>query len=169
MRRAASWRSPKTKVKSSGIEGRGLYAEKPIRNGEIVSIRGGHILTRRLLSRQCKPPGYWGYPVADGVVLGPLTKAETQSVMMFLNHSCEPNVGIQGQIVFVAMRNIRPGEELSIDYAMFGGDPKPMQCRCGAAACRRTVTRSDWKLKTLQAKYRGYFSWQVMQWIAGST
>jgi len=37
---------------------------------------------------------------------------------MFLNHSCEPNVGILGQIIFVAMRNIDSGEELTIDYAL---------------------------------------------------
>lgn len=34
---------------------------------------------------------------------------------MFLNHACEPNVGIQGQIVFVAMRNVAAGEELTLD------------------------------------------------------
>jgi SET domain-containing protein len=169
MMQAASWRFPKTRVRTSGIQGRGLFAVKPIREREIVSIRGGHILTRRLMSQRRKPPGYWGYPIADGVVLGPLTKAETQSVMMFLNHSCEPNIGIQGQIVFVAMRNIRPGEELSIDYAMFGGDPKSMRCRCGAPACRKIIVPSDWKRKTLQAKYGSYFSWQVMQWIANRT
>jgi hypothetical protein len=78
--------------------------------------------------------------------------------MMFLNHSCAPNVGIQGQILFVAMRNIRAGEELTIDYAMFGGDPKPMRCDCKAAACRGVITSGDWRRKDLQRKYRGYFS-----------
>jgi len=39
-----------------------------------------------------KPDGYWGYPIADEMVLGPLNTQEVESVMMFLNHSCEPNV-----------------------------------------------------------------------------
>jgi SET domain-containing protein len=155
---AASYRSPKTEVRRSGTHGRGLFAAKPIRKGEIVSIRGGHILPRHLPARLRKPSGYWGYPIADGFVLGPLTKRETEAVMMFLNHSCEPNVGIRGQILFVAMRAIRRGEELTIDYAMFGGDPKPMRCACGAAACRGVITPADWRRKDLQRKYRGYFS-----------
>src|SRR6185369_14167293 len=96
---AASYRSPKTKVRSSGTHGRGLFAARAIRTGEIVSIRGGHILDRRAQARPRKPAGYWGYPIADGFVLGPLTRRETESVMMFLNHSCEPNVGIQGQVL----------------------------------------------------------------------
>jgi uncharacterized protein len=153
-----SYRSPKTEVRSSGTHGRGLFAAKPIRKGEIVSIRGGHILDRHAQARRRKPAGYWGYPIADGFVLAPLTARETQTVMMFLNHSCQPNVGIQGQIVFVAMRNIRPGEELTIDYAMFGGDPKPMRCQCNAASCRGVVTAADWRRKDLQRRYRGYFS-----------
>ena len=155
---AASYRSPKTVVRGSGTHGRGLFARKAIRKGELVSIRGGHILSRATLKGRRRPAGYWGYPIADGFVLGPLTKRETESVMMFLNHSCAPNVGIQGQILFVAMRNIRAGEELTIDYAMFGGDPKPMRCHCQASACRGVITAADWRRKDLQRKYRGYFS-----------
>ena len=155
---AASYRSPKTIVRRSGTHGRGLFARKAIREGEIVSIRGGHILPAGPLKGRRKPPGYWGYPIAEGFVLGPLTRRETESVMMFLNHSCAPNVGILGQIVFVAMRGIRAGEELTIDYAMFGADAKRMRCGCGAATCRGVVTAADWRRKDLQRKYAGYFS-----------
>jgi hypothetical protein len=66
---AASYRSPKTDVRPSGTHGRGLYAAKTIRKGEVVSIRGGHILPRRLPPEQRKPRGYWGYPIADGFIL----------------------------------------------------------------------------------------------------
>jgi hypothetical protein len=40
-------------------------------------------------------------------------------VMLFINHSCDPNVGFAGDIVLVAMRDIRQGEELTADYALF--------------------------------------------------
>lgn len=155
---AASYRSPKTVVRASGTHGRGLYARKAIGKGEIVSIRGGHILPRALPKTRRTPAGYWGYPIADDFVLGPLTKRETETVMMFLNHSCQPNVGIRGQIVFVALRDVRRGEELTIDYAMFGGDPEPMRCGCRAAACRGIITAADWRRPDLQRKHRGYFS-----------
>ena len=163
---AASYRSPKTEVRVSGTHGRGLFARKAIRKGEIVSVRGGHILSRPMARRRRKPPGYWGYPIADGFVLAPLTKREVRSVMMFLNHSCEPNVGILGQIVFVAMRAIRAGEELTIDYAMFGGDARPMRCGCAAANCRGVITASDWRRKDLRRKYAGYFSASLQRKMA---
>jgi SET domain-containing protein len=38
--------------------------------------------------------------------------------MMHLNHSCEPNLGLQGQIVFGDLRDINHNEEITVDYAM---------------------------------------------------
>ena len=157
-RNASSYLSIKAEIRISDTEGRGLFAKKPIRKGEIVSVRGGHIITRQMEKKIKKPDGYWGYPIADEVVLGPLTTQEVESVMMFLNHSCEPNVGILGQIIFVAMRDIDSGEELTIDYAMFGANKKPMRCNCRSSNCRGLITDSDWRIKKLQIKYRGYFS-----------
>lgn len=155
---AASYRSAKTEIRASATQGRGLFAKEPIWKGEIVSVRGGHILTRQIESEIDKPDGYWGYPIADEWVLAPLNRQEVETVMMFLNHSCEPNVGILGQILFVAMRDVDSGEELTIDYAMFGADKDPMRCNCRASTCRGLITGSDWKSKKLQVKYRGYFS-----------
>ena len=91
-------------------------------------------------------------------MLAPLSTEEVESVMMFLNHSCEPNVGILGQILFVAMHDITPDEELTIDYAMFGANKEPMPCNCQSALCRGLITDSDWRIEGLQVKYRGYFS-----------
>ena len=78
--------------------------------------------------------------------------------MMCLNHSCEPNVGIVGQIVFRAMRDIMPGEELTFDYATGDDDDWKMECRCGAADCRGTVTGQDWRLPMVQRQRAGWFS-----------
>lgn len=155
---ARSYRSAKTEIRASATAGRGLFAKEPISKGEIVSLRGGHIISRQMEATMDKPAGYWGYPVADDFVLAPFTTEEVESVMMFLNHSCEPNIGIMGQIVFVAMRNIQKDEELTIDYVMFGADQQPMHCNCRAAACRGVITASDWQIEALQTKYKGYFS-----------
>jgi SET domain-containing protein len=157
-RNASSYRSTMTEIRMSHTEGRGLFAKHPIRKGEIVSVRGGHIIARQMEEQIEKPDGYWGYPIADEFVLAPLNTQEVASVMMFLNHSCEPNVGILGQIIFVAMRDIERDEELTIDYAMFGADKKPMQCNCRSSSCRGLITDSDWMIERLQEKYRGYFS-----------
>ena len=85
---------------------------------------------------------------------------------MHLNHSCEPNLGVKGQIVFVAIRDIEKDEELSFDYAMTDDDPyDEMICRCGKLSCREVVTGRDWTRADLQEKYDGYFSWFIQRRI----
>ena len=86
-RNASSYRSIKTEIRKSNTEGRGLFAKDPIRKGEIVSVRGGHIITRQMEQKIEKPDGYWGYPIADEFVLAPLNTQEVEDVMIFENHT----------------------------------------------------------------------------------
>ena len=72
---------------------------------------------------------------------------------------------MNGQIVFVAMRDIRAGEELTHDWAMTDCDDGQMICNCGAASCRKTVAGRDWMRPELQEKYRGFFSWYLRRKI----
>jgi hypothetical protein len=156
-----SYLSPKTAVRESRIHGRGLFAAAPIARGEVVAIKGGYVFdaaTRRTLQERVGPAEI---PIADGFFIGPVAAEERAGGMIWSNHSCEPNIGVQGQIVFVAMRDIRAGEELTHDWATTDDDPDEMQCRCGAASCRGTVTGQDWRRKDLQAKYRGYMAWYL--------
>jgi SET domain-containing protein len=159
----ASYRSPKTVVKNSGNVGRGLFAAESIARGEIVCVKGGHLIDRATLERHKAVVNEADLQIADDLYLAPLTAEEFESVMMFLNHSCEPNVGVQGQIVFVAMRDVAAGEELTLDYAMIDDDAEPMACRCGAAACRGVVSGQDWRRPELQRKYAGYFAWHLQR------
>lgn len=155
----SSYITPKArKGRKSGIHGRGLFAIKPIRKDEIVAIKGGHIVTRDQLKKFRKIIGDSYIQIDDDFFLAPLSKKEHDRVMMFINHSCEPNVGVKGQITYVAMRNIERGEELTLDYAMIDDDDFEMQCGCGKSNCRGVISGKDWKLKKLQKKYRNYFA-----------
>ena len=89
--------------------------------------------------------------------------------MIFSNHSCEPNVGVRGQIVFVAMREIRAGEELTHDWAMTDDDDSSTECRCGAATCRGTITGKDWQRPELQQRYGNFFSAYLLEKIRRRT
>jgi len=91
--------------------------------------------------------------------------AEREGGMMHLNHSCEPNLGLQGQVVFVAIRDMAADEELTIDYAMTDDESYEMECQCGSEACRRLITGADWRQPELQKKYDGYFSWFIQRRI----
>jgi uncharacterized protein len=151
----ASYQSPKTAVRTSRIGGRGLFAHVPIAEGEIVCVKGGHLLTKAEFANVKGLAKEAELQIADDLFLSPVAEAEFEGLMMFLNHSCEPNVGIQGQIVFVAIRAIAAGEELTLDYATIERPAEPMACRCGAERCRGTITGQDWQKKArVTAKVR---------------
>lgn len=160
-----SYRSPKTIVKVSPIQGRGLFASEAISLGEIVAIKGGYILDAsdwRSLEHQL---GSAEIQVAEGLVIAPTSSEEREGAMIFTNHSCDPNLCIEGQIVFVALRRIGPGEELTHDWATTDDDDYEMTCNCGAANCRGTVTGQDWRRPDLQRKYKGRFAWHLQRKI----
>jgi SET domain-containing protein len=160
-----SYLSPKAAVKTSAIHGRGLFAVGEFRPGEIVCVKGGHIFTRSTLSEIATVLGPAEIHIADDLFIGPFDADEREGAMMFSNHSCDPNIGVQGQIVFVALRHIAAGEELTHDWATTDDDDYTMTCRCGAATCRGVITGKDWQNKDLQRKYRGMFSWYLQQKI----
>jgi SET domain-containing protein len=155
----SSYISPKAqKGPLSGIEGRGLFATAPIDAGEVVAIKGGHIVPGARLDELPERLQNTEIQIAEGFHLVALNEEEYEPVMLFLNHSCEPNVGFAGNVVLVAMRDVAAGEELTTDYALFDTSSGEMACRCGQPSCRGRITGSDWKLPELQARYAGYFS-----------
>ena len=96
--------------------------------------------------------------IADGFHLVAKQDCEYEPVMLFINHSCAPNVGFSGNVVLIAMRDVRQGEELTTDYALFDDSDEQMPCRCGAPSCRGLITGRDWQRPELQRKYGGYLS-----------
>ena len=153
-----SYISPKAEVRGSPIHGRGLFAREPFAEGEVVCVKGGYVFDRAALKAM---PGWYGaaeIQLTEDLFIGPLAEEEREGSMVFSNHSCEPNVGVRGQIVFVAMREISAGEELTHDWATTDDDDYELACNCGAAACRGVVTGRDWRRPELQEKYRGFFS-----------
>jgi uncharacterized protein len=90
--------------------------------------------------------------------LAAVEDAEYEPVMLFINHSCEPNVGFADNAVLVAKRDISPGEELTTDYALFDECDGMMQRRCGTPSCRATIGSQDWQRPQLRRKYGNYFS-----------
>jgi hypothetical protein len=160
-----SYISPKATVQDSPIHRRGLFAIAPIAKGEIVCVKGGYVFTRDVLGTMPEWYGAAEIPIADNLYIGPLRAEEREGSMIFSNHSCEPNIGVQGQIVFVAMRDIAAGEELTHDWATTDDEDYRMECRCGVATCRKIVTGKDWQKPELQEKYAGYMSWYLVERI----
>jgi len=162
-----SYRSPKTEVRESKIHGHGLFAVADIAKDEIVAIKGGHIVDRKTLREKITPAlGRVEIQIDDDLFIAPVTEQERELSMLFSNHSCEPNLGVRGEITFVAMRDIRAGEELTHDWAMTDDEDYSVECNCGAANCRKILTGKDWQRADLQKRYTGYFSAYLSRKIA---
>jgi uncharacterized protein len=161
-----SYRSPKTEVRESKIHGCGLFAKADIARGEIVAIKGGHIVDRETLQRDITPRlGPVEIQIDDDLFIAPVNADERELSMLYSNHSCDPNIGLRGEITFVAMRDIPAGEELTHDWAMTDNDDYSVECNCGARNCRKTLTGKDWQKSELQKKYAGYFSAYLAKFI----
>ena len=153
-------------MRESPIHGRGLFAREPFAAGEVVCVKGGYVFDRATLHSM--PEWYRAaeIQITEDLFIGPLSEAEREGSMIFSNHSCEPNVGVRGQIVFVAMREVSAGEELTHDWATTDDDEYELDCRCGAPTCRGVITGRDWRRPDLREKYRGYFSTYLADRIA---
>lgn len=153
----------KAEVRNSEINGIGTFAKERIYKGEMVFIKGGHILTKETMFSINKIDGYW--PISDEYVIAAKREEEFKDVKVYVNHSCNPNCGIHGEITCVAMRDIDVGEELTMDYAMIDNEENSFICHCGANNCRHIVTGFDWKIKELQDRYGNFFAQYLLDKI----
>ena len=162
-----SFLSPKTEVRESKIHGRGLFATADIAKNEIVAVKGGHIVDRKTLRENITPQlGPVEIQIDDDLFIAPVTGEEQEGSMLYSNHSCDPNIGMRGEITFVAMRDIRAGEELTHDWATTDDDGYSVECKCGSSNCRKILTGKDWQRPNLQKRYAGYFSAYLARKIA---
>ena len=155
---------------SSKLEGRpkadgsgnGIFALKPIMKGEIMAIFGGVVYEWDTFIHLPERERSLCLQVEDRHFLVPRPIGEGD----YVNHSCNPNAGLSGQIGLVAMRDIKVGEEVCFDYAMCDTMPyDEFECLCGAPTCRRQVGGNDWQRPELQKRYAGYFSPHVQRRI----
>ncbi len=159
-----SWISSKTeKAKPSHIHGLGFFAIENIAVGELVALKGGHIIDRATLKTKKDVIQGSQLQIAENLYIAPLSADELASSMIYFNHCCEPNLGINGQIAFVALRDIQAGEELAVDYGTIYGDDFEMECSCGTDNCRHHMSGADWLDPEFQKKYRGHFAWFLTQ------
>src|SRR5712664_1749117 len=153
-----SYLSPKTEVRESKIHRRGLFATADIAKGEIVAVKGGHIVDRKTLREKITPRlGPVEIQIDDDLFIAPVTDEERELSMLYSNHSCNANLGMRGEITFVAMQDIRAGEELTHDWAMTDDDDHSVECKCGAPNCRKILTGKDWQRPNCRSVTRDTF------------
>lgn len=135
--------------------GKGVYARVDVPAGMLLVVWGGRVLTRHELEQRPRADRSLTLQVDDDAYL----VSEVEGPADWVNHSCDPNAGMHGQISLVAMRAIRAGEEVCFDYAMSDAtDYDEFDCVCGAPTCRGRISGSDWARTDLTRRYAGYFS-----------
>lgn len=68
------------------------------------------------------------------------------SIEWYFNHSCDGNLGFDKYGDFIAIKNIKKGEELCYDYGLIESNPDyKMTCKCKSRNCRKIITGNDWK------------------------
>jgi len=124
---------PKWYISDSTISGKGVFAKKSIRRGEIAFILKGPIRNFVVTNKKdaLAFPNWIG--IAEGQWIDPKKPAN------YINHSCEPNLGIRGRVLFVALKDIKKDEELTFDYSITEEGDWEMECLCGKARCRSAI------------------------------
>lgn len=158
------WITPKAKCENSKMSGLGVIAVKSIRKGEVVGVLGGVVIDKSVIEGYRKKMGHVGIQISDEFWICPASRKELEETGVF-NHSCEPNIGYFDSVTFVAIKDIKTGEELTFDYAFSEIFFEAFECKCGNKNCRKLIRPDDWKIKKIQNMYGKYFSPYLRQKI----
>jgi hypothetical protein len=124
-------------VRTSGIHGNGVFTEVPVRAGQLVACVEGS--TRTVDGALLYTPEEAEMnPNWLGVT--PTTWIVPDEPYVFINHSCDPTCGLRGLGDLHALRDLQPGDEITIDYSVSEANPYwHMDCSCGSPRCQRRL------------------------------
>ncbi len=122
-------------VGRSALVGKGLFAGSRIGARAKIGEFEGEVIGIREARRRAQ-----GRKIVAIVELEDhaIDATDTGRGFRFINHSCDPNTFMRctsTRAEFYARREIRKGEELTVDYGDSHHDGK-LACRCGAGNCR---------------------------------
>ena len=135
-------------VRHSAIHGKGVFAACRIRKGTRVIEYKGKLITEDAADEK--------YGDDEGTHTFLLLLDNNMVIdanhngnsARWMNHSCDPNCETceeDGRVFVDAIRNIKPGEELTYDYKLIVDEPYTAKlkrlyaCGCGKAKCRGTI------------------------------
>lgn len=108
----------KVYIAKSPIHGYGIFAKKSIRKGETVYRILGKPVHFVVTNKKTAQMG------ADWFGIGENTWRDPgEGIGKYQNHSSNPSCGIKGSVTVCAMRDIKPGEEITIDYSTIEAEP----------------------------------------------
>ena len=141
-------------VGESAIHGKGVFARRDLQAGEaILEIDDSHVVTDPSSLTREQHDFEVDYLAHGKMVI-------MQPPERYINHSCEPSSYVRtdaGVRKLCAMRAIREGEEITLDYSINGYGDGTFKCTCGQRKCRRVFHADFFQLpKSLQVQYLPY-------------
>lgn len=145
--RIKPWVSDAVEVKKSGMEGKGVYAVRDIKENEVIGVFGGIVIPEDEMESLTRtvPEEKLNIDHAMYIYPGFLMLHDYENgcdPLCFVNHSCEPSSKVLNGIVLVAVRDIPAGEEISWNYKEtddVGNWNYEFNCQCGTASCAGVV------------------------------
>ena len=163
--RLHSWLSPKCVVAESPSGGLGVFATQTFAREELVCVWGGIVYSASEIEELSQQfPHFRTHPVsvADGFYLASTSNTVIDDAERF-NHSCAPNIGVRGQIVLQARRDIQAGEELTFDYETTDLDPGGFCCECRSPQCRGIIDGTASRSTVFQSQNNGWLAWHIAE------
>jgi SET domain-containing protein len=137
----------------------GLFSIKNLKKGEVAFIAKGKRFKDEITTIEESIAHRNAIGISKDTWLDPFP----DNALRYVNHSCNPNLGIKGSVTFVALRNIKAGEQLTIDYSITECDKlwnfkiqTGMVCQCGYAKCRKVIKSIQFLPLEIYKKYLPY-------------
>ena len=143
-------RQTKYEVRFDLREGFGTFATQPVLAGEIIISFEGQprtLISKSHVLKNWSLPDQElffrnAYPLTDEIYV---MWERDCSQWKPLNHACDPNAWFEG-LNIIARRDIQPGEQITLDYAMLYGDEMPLfECHCDSPTCRGIIRGTDYR------------------------
>lgn len=141
----------KFEVRNSRIHGRGLVATQDIAKGEFIGFIKGPVRyeVNQTLRETFSNPDWVGFKRNHWV--------DPEPPFKYLNHACSASCGVKGVRTLHAVRNIKKGEELTIDYSTTELDENWfLDCQCKLPECRKRVASIQSLPKRVFNRYDPY-------------
>lgn len=124
--------------------GLGLFASRNIKRGETIFVFSGRVISDEEGKISPNP-----IQIGTHLYIDP-----EQGWGRFINHSCQPNVGIVKNNIVIALQNISFRTEIRFDYSTTMLERHwTMECFCGAPQCRKIIKDFDLLPLKLQQYY----------------
>ena len=130
---------PSLSIQKSSLHGLGCFATVRFLKGNRIAEYAGEKISRQEAMRRMKRPD--GKRISELEAEWYIDGSVDGNQSQYINHSCDPNadaVVIGGSLFIFALREIEPGEEITVDY-LNSFEQDQSVCQCLTASCRQRI------------------------------